>query len=103
MIAYFLIGMVLSALLCLGVYALLQQRVNNEQLSLDDGKGYLLVSCIVVGFIVASAGFYIGQVLGYDRQEHTSTMMALAILLNIMVTMLSLIFGLVKFREPERY
>ncbi len=29
--------------------------------------------------------------------------MALAILLYIMVTMLTLIFGLVKFREPEHY
>jgi cation transporter-like permease len=77
--------------------------VLEEMLTLDDGKGYYLVACILIGFMLALGGFYTGQALGFDQQEGTSTMMALAILLYIMVTMLTLIFGLVKFREPEHY
>ena len=71
-------------------------------ITMDDGKGYFLVACILIGFVVSVTCFYVGQTLGY-QQEDTSTMMALAILLDIMVTMLTLIYGLVKFREPEHY
>ncbi|MAD45672.1 MAG: hypothetical protein CMI02_14105 [Oceanospirillaceae bacterium] len=103
MLAYFMVGMVLAAALCFGAYWLIQQKVLEETLSLDDGKGYFLVACILIGFVLALGGFYTGQTLGYDQQEASSTLMALAILLYIMVTMLTLIFGLVKFREPEHY
>jgi len=103
MVVYFLVGMVLSAGLCFGAYWFIQQKVLEEVLSLDDGKGYYLVACILIGFVLALGCFYTGQSLGYDQQEESSTMMALAILLDIMVAMLTLIFGLVKFREPEHY
>ena len=103
MVAYFLVGMALASLLCYGAYFLLQVKVLDETLTMDDGKGYFLVACILIGFVVSVTCFYVGQTLGYDQQEDTSTMMALAILLDIMVTMLTLIYGLVKFREPEHY
>lgn len=100
---YFVTGMVLAAAMCFGAYWVLQQKVLEEVMSLDDGKGYFLVACILIGFVLALGCFYVGQSLGYDQQESSSTMMALAILLDIMVTMLTLIFGLVKFRNPEHY
>lgn len=103
MIAFFVAGMVLAAGLCSGAYWLLQQKVLKETLSLDDAKGYFLITCLLIGFILSLGCFYTGQGLGYDLQEDTSTMMALAILLDIMVAMLTLIFGLVKFRNPEHY
>ena len=86
MLAYFMVGMVLAAALCFGAYWLIQQKVLEETLSLDDGKGYFLVACILIGFVLALGGFYTGQTLGYDQQEASSTLMALAILLYIMVT-----------------
>ncbi len=103
MVAFFLVGMALACALCYSAYFLLQAKVLDETLTMDDGKGYFLVACILIGFVVSVTCFYVGQTLGYDQQEDTSIMMALAILLDIMVTMLTLIYGLVKFREPEHY
>ncbi|WP_420589373.1 hypothetical protein [Bacterioplanoides sp.] len=103
MIAFFIVSMGAAGAVCFAAYYLLQQKVLDESLTLDDGKGYFLVACILIGFVVSAAGFYVGQVVGYDQSESTSTMMALAILLDIMVTLLTLIYGLVKFREPEHY
>jgi hypothetical protein len=103
MIAFFVVSMTVAGAVCFVAYYLLQQKVLEESLSLDDGKGYFLIACILIGFLVSAGGFYVGQVAGYDQQEGTSTMMALAILLDIMVTLLTLIYGLVKFREPEHY
>lgn len=103
MISYFLVGMGLAGVICYMAYFLLQRKVLEETLTLDDGKGYFLVACILVGFAVSAGCFYVGQVIGYDQQEATSTMMALAILFDIMVTLLTLIYGLAKFREPEHY
>ncbi|WP_430461356.1 hypothetical protein ACQUQU_00840 [Thalassolituus sp. LLYu03] len=93
----------MAAGLCLAAYWYLQEQVLKEALSLDDGKGYFLIACILIGFVLALGCFYAGQAMGFDQQEDTSTMMALAILLDVMVTMLTLIFGLVKFRNPEHY
>lgn len=103
MIAFFLVSMGIAGVVCFVAYFLLQRKVLEETLTLDDGKGYFLVACILIGFLISAGGFYVGQTAGYDQQEGTSTMMALAILLDIMVTLLVLIYGLVKFREPEHY
>ena len=103
MIAFFLVSMGIAGALCFAAYYLIQMKVLEEVLTLDDGKGYYLIACILIGFVVSAAGFYVGQTAGYDQQEATSTMMALAILLDIMIALLTLIYGLVKFREPERY
>lgn len=103
MVVYFMVGLLMAGALAYGVFYLLQDYVLKEQLALDDAKGYFLIACILVAFVVSAACFYIGQVLGYDQTEQTSTMMALGILLDIMVTLLVLIYGLVKFREPEHY
>lgn len=103
MIVFFVIGILLAGSLAYGAYYLLQMQVLEERLTLDDAKGYYLIACILVAFLVSAGFFYAGQALGYDQQEQTSTAMALGILLDIMVTLLVLIYGLVKFREPEHY
>ena len=41
--------------------------------------------------------------MGYDQAEETSQAMGLAILLDVMVALLSLIWGLVSLKEPEQY
>lgn len=103
MIVFFVLGMLLAGALAYGGYFLLQAQVLEERLTLDDAKGYYLITCILVAFLVSAGFFYAGQVLGYGQQEQTSAAMALGILLDIMVTLLVLIYGLVKFREPEHY
>ena len=58
----------------------------------------------VVTAMTDSAGFFwAGQVMGYDQAEETSQAMGLAILLDVMVALLSLIWGLVSLKEPEQY
>lgn len=103
MIFYFLFGVLLAGGLAYGAYYLLQNWVLEERLDLDDAKGYYLIGCIVLAFLVSASCFYFGQLLGYGQDEHSSTLMALCILLDIMATLLVLIYGLVKFREPEHY
>lgn len=103
MLMYFLSGLIVSGMLVLGIFYLLQNLVLEERMSLDDAKGYYLIGSILIAFVVSAGCFYMGQSLGYDQQENTATAMALGILLDIMVTLLVLIYGLVKFREPEHY
>lgn len=103
MIAYFSIGILLAGGLVFALYYYLQISVLNERLTLDDGKGYLLISAIVVAFLMSAGSFAVGQYFGYDQNEQSSSLMALAILFNIMAALLMLIYGLVKFHEPEHY
>jgi NADH:ubiquinone oxidoreductase subunit 5 (subunit L)/multisubunit Na+/H+ antiporter MnhA subunit len=103
MLAFFIVGVLLAAGVCLTVYFWLQHKVVAETLSLDDGKGYYLIACIIIGFAAAAGAFIAGQWLGYDSNEQTSSMMALAVLLNVMASLLTLIFGLVRFHEPEQF
>ena len=70
---------------------------------LDDAKGYFLITCIVVGFLVSAGFFWAGQVMGYDQTEETSQAMGLAVLLDAMTALLCLIWGLVTLHEPEQY
>lgn len=100
---FFVLGILISSASAYGLYYTFQHYVLQEQLKLDDAKGYYLISCIVAAFVISAASFYIGQLFGYDQKEPTSSMMALAILLDIMATLLVLIYGLVKFHEPEHY
>jgi hypothetical protein len=103
MIAYFMISISMTAIICYGAYRFFQQQVNTCQLTLDDAKGYYLIAAILIGFLGSAISFYVGQVLGYSNQEESSSAMALAILLDIMVALLTLIWGLVRFHQPEKY
>jgi hypothetical protein len=103
MIAYFIISISMTALICYGAYRIFQQQVNTCRLTLDDAKGYYLIAAILIGFLGSAVSFYVGQVLGYSNQEESSSAMALAILLDIMAALLTLIWGLVRFHQPEKY
>ena len=103
MIAYFVISISMTAVICYGAFRFFQQQVDSGQLTLDDAKGYFLISAILIGFLASAASFYVGQSLGYGDQEDSTTSMALAILLDVMAALLTLIWGLTKFREPEKY
>lgn len=103
MAVYFLSGVLVTLVLCTSVRWWIQSLLNQERLLLDDAKGYFLITCIVVGFLVCAGFFWIGQVAGYDQVEETSQTMGLAILLDVMVALLGLIWGLVSLKEPEQY
>ncbi len=100
---FFVLGILIASTAAYGLYYIFQRYVLLERMKLDDAKGYYLISCIVMAFIISAASLYVGQLLGYDQKEPASSMMALAILLDIMATLLVLIYGLVKFHEPEHY
>ncbi len=103
MLIFFLLSVLVAGGLCYGAFVFLQYRILEETLKFDDAKGYYLISCIVVGFVVCSGSFYVGQVLGFDVQDATSSMLALVLLMDIMAALLMLIYGLVKLRQPEHY
>lgn len=100
---FFGLGILVASASAYGLYYIFQHYVLLERMKLDDAKGYYLISCIVTAFVISAVSLYVGQLLGYDQKEPTSSMMALAILLDIMATLLVLIYGLVKFHEPEHY
>ncbi|GAA6144616.1 hypothetical protein [Thalassolituus maritimus] len=103
MAVYFLSGVLITLVLCASVRWWIQSLLNQDRLFLDDAKGYFLITCIVVGFLVSAGFFWAGQIIGYDQAEETSQAMGLAILLDVMVALLSLIWGLVSLKEPEQY
>lgn len=100
---FFALGILIASASAYGLYYVFQHFVLLERVKMDDAKGYYLIACILVAFIISAVSFYVGQMLGYGQQEQTSSLMALAILLDIMATLLVLIYGLVKFHEPEHY
>lgn len=103
MFIFFVISILISGGLCFGAFVLLQHQILEERLKFDDAKGYYLIACIVIGFFSCAGSFYFGQKLGFDVQESTSSILALVLLMDIMSAMLVLIYGLVKFRQPEHY
>ncbi|MEK9712681.1 MAG: hypothetical protein VW258_08945 [Thalassolituus sp.] len=103
MAIYFLSGVLVTLVLCAGIRWWLQQLLNKEKLMLDDAKGYFLILCFVIVFLVSAGFFWTGQILGYDQTEETMQPMVLAILMDVLVALLSLIWGLVSLKEPEQY
>lgn len=100
---YFLLSVGITGALCFTVYRLFQQQVYQQTMSLDDAKGFYLISSILLGFITSAISFYAGSMLGFGAQEETSAFLALTVLLDVMAALLMLIFGLVKMHEPEVY
>ncbi len=103
MTGYFVSGALTALLFCGVARWWMQALLNKEKLKLDDAKGYYLVSCFVVGFLVSAGFFFLGQQIGYDQQADTSQAMGLAVLLDVMTALLCLIWGLVTLHEPEQY
>lgn len=103
MLGFFVGGIFLTLSLCIGSYLMLQRRVLTEEMSLDDAKGYLLICCVLSGFLVSASCFYIGQTFLMLEQGTQSGQLALALLLDVTSALAVLIFGLQRMRLPEQY
>lgn len=103
MFVFFLISVLTTIAIGLGAFMLLQHRVLDESLKLDDAKGYYLMACILIGFMTCAGSLYAGQALGFDLQETNSLLLSLVLLMDIMAALMVLIYGLMKFRQPEHY
>jgi hypothetical protein len=103
MILYFLFTLTLTVGLSLVSYRFFSQQVEQFQLKLDDGRGYFLISMLLIAFFCSVIAFYLGGLLGYNENPEQQGRMVVAILLNAVVALLSLTFGLLNFKEGERY
>jgi len=103
MILYFLFTLALTIGLSLLSYRFFHQQVEQFQLKLDDGRGYFLISMLLIAFFCSAAAYYLGGVLGYDQNPEQQGRMAVAILLNAVVALLALTAGLLNFKEGEKY
>lgn len=103
MILYFILTLALTVGLCVLSFRYFDQQIEQFQLKLDDGKGYFLISMLVVAFLGAVIAFYVGGFLGYNENADQQGRMVVAILLNLVVALLSLTWGLMSFKEGERY
>jgi hypothetical protein len=103
MILYFLITMLFTVGLCFGLYRYFGRLVLMSTLKLDDGRGYYLISMLLVAFFSSGLAYYIGGLLGFDQNPTEQSHLVSVILLNAVVTLLALTYGLTHFKEGERY
>ena len=103
MILYFIFTLALTVGLCVLSFRYFYQQIEQFQIKLDDGKGYFLISMLMVAFIGSVIAFYLGGLLGYNETPAQQGRMVVAILLNLVVALLSLTWGLMNFKEGERY
>lgn len=103
MILYILITLICTVGLCVGAYRFFSHRIEHFQLSLDDGRGYYLISMLVIAFFGSSLAYFIGGFFGFDESVSQQQLLTAAILLNAVVALLGLTYGLVSFKEGERY
>ena len=103
MIIYFLFTLALTIGLCVVSFKYFYQQIEQFQIKLDDGRGYFLISMLLVAFLGSVIAFYFGGLLGYNDTTDQQGRMVVAILLNLVVALLSLTWGLMHFKEGERY
>jgi uncharacterized oligopeptide transporter (OPT) family protein len=103
MILYFLITLAFTVGVCVLAFRYFHQQIDQFQIKLDDGKGYFLICMLVVAFLGSAIAFYLGGLLGYSDTPAQQSRMVVAILLNLVVALLSLTWGLMNFKEGERY
>jgi len=103
MILYILITLVCTVGLCVAAYRFFSHRIEHFQLSLDDGRGYYLISMLVIAFFGSSLSYFVGGFFGFDQNDSQQQLLTAAILLNAVVALLGLTYGLVSFKEGERY
>ena len=103
MVFFFFGSMMFTAVLCVIAYRFFAQKIEQFQLKLDDGRGYYLISMLLVAFVSSALAFFAGSILGFQANPEQQNGMVLIVLLNAVVALLALIYGLVHFREGERY
>ena len=103
MIFFFIGSMLFTVVLCIVAYRFFSQKIEQFQMKLDDGRGYYLISMLLIAFVSSALAFFVGSMLGYQNSPQQQDSMVLIVLLNAVVALLALIAGLVNFREGERY
>lgn len=103
MIFFFFGSMIFTAALCVLAYRFFAQKIEQFQLKLDDGRGYYLISMLLVAFVSSALAFFVGSIMGFQSNPEQQDGMVLIVLLNAVVALFALIYGLVHFREGERY
>ncbi len=100
---YLLLTMAVTLGCCALSYRFFGEKIRQYEIKLDDGKGYFLISVIMIAFFGASAAYFVGSLLGFDRDPELQGRLVAAILLNTVVALLSLTYGLLHFKEGEKY
>ena len=103
MVLYFIATLALTVGLCIVSFRSFHHQIEQFQLKLDDGRGYFLITMLVVAFLSSALAYYIGGLLGYGENAGQQGRMVMAMLLNLVVALLSLTYGLMRFKEGERY
>ena len=103
MVLYFMFTLFLTMLVCFGLYRYFGQLVITSTLKLDDGRGYYLICMLLVAFFSSALAYYVGGILGYDQDPAQQSHLVSVILLNAVVALLALTYGLTHFKEGERY
>ncbi len=103
MTVFFLFTLCCTIGVCFGLYRYFGQQIYVLNLKLDDGRGYFLISVLVVSFFSSALAYYVGGVLGYEQDPATQGRLVAVILLNAVVALLALTYGLTHFKEGERY
>lgn len=100
---YFSFTIVLTLALCVLAYRFFNNKIKDLEVKLDDGRGYFLVSVILITFLCSSIAYFVGTWLGFDTTIDLQSRLVAAVLFNAVVALLSLIYGLVQFKEGDKY
>jgi len=103
MILYFVITLACTMGLCFGAYRFFGQQIASLNLKLDDGRGYYLVCVLLITFFGSALSYYVGGLLGYAQNAAQHDSLGVVIMLNAVVALAALTYGLMHFKEGERY
>lgn len=103
MFVYLLVVLALTGAVCFGLYRLFERKIHQHQLTLDDGRGYYLISMILAAFACSALSYFMGDYLGFAADSERQGLLSAAILLNAVIALLALTWGLTHFKEGERY
>ena len=102
MYVYLLLTMAATLALCALSFRYFDEKIRTFAVKLDDGRGYFLISVILIAFVCASVSYFVGVLLGFDRDPELQGRLIAAVLLNTVVALLSLTYGLLHFKEGEK-
>lgn len=103
MTLYFILTLFVTMVMCFALFRYFGQLILASTLKLDDGRGYFLICMLLVTFFSSALAYYVGGILGYDQDPSQQSHLVVVILLNAVVTLLALTYGLTHFKEGERY
>ncbi len=89
--------------LCVLAFRYFEAQILSLKIKLDDGRGYYLICILVVAFFGSAISYYAGTLLGYESDPMQQGYLVTAMLLNAVVALLGLTYGVVHLKEGERY